>query len=64
MMLVGHGAGRVKGNLHVRAKDDTPKANILLTIAQTLGLDTDKVGDSTGTFSIWGNPCLNAPLFA
>src|SRR5262245_36124423 len=52
MLLLGHAAGRVKGNLHVRAKDDTPQANILLTIAQTLGLDADRVGDSTGAFAI------------
>jgi len=52
MVLAGRAGGRVKGNLHVRAKDDTPQANLLLTIVQTLGVTTDKVGDSTATFSI------------
>jgi len=52
MLVVGHASGRVKGNLHVRAKDDTPQANLLLTLMQTLGVNCDKVGDSTGSFTI------------
>lgn len=52
MLLAGRACGQVKGNLHVRAKDDTPQANILLTVMQKLGVDVDKIGDSIGTFSI------------
>src|SRR5438477_3825045 len=51
MVLMGKASGRVKGNLHVRAADDTPQANILLTVAQKLGLDNDSVGNSTGSFT-------------
>jgi hypothetical protein len=52
IVLMGHASGALKGNLHVRAKDDTPQANILLSVAQKLGLDVESVGNSTGTFVI------------
>lgn len=52
MILAGRAGGSVKGGIHVRAKDDTPQANILLTVVQALGIDVDTVGNSTGTFSI------------
>lgn len=51
-LLAGHACGRVEGNLHVRAVDETPQANALLTVMQALQMDIDKVGDSTGAFSI------------
>jgi Protein of unknown function (DUF1552) len=52
MVLFGHASGKVKGNLHIRAKDDTPQANLLLATVQALGLDVQTVGNSTGTFEI------------
>jgi len=52
LVLLGHARGAIKGNLHIRAKDDTPQANILLSVVQKLGLDLDAVGNSTGTFAI------------
>jgi len=52
LALVGHASGAVKGNLHVRAADDTPQANALLTTMHSLGVDIESIGDSTGTFSI------------
>lgn len=52
MVLVGHAGGTVKGNLHVKAKDGTPQANILLTMMHKLGVDIENVGDSTGTFAV------------
>jgi hypothetical protein len=48
MLLAGHASGALKGNLHLRCKDDTPQANILLTMVNKLGVNTDTVGDSTG----------------
>jgi hypothetical protein len=48
MLLVGHANGQLKGNLHVREKEGTPMANILLTMLHKLGVDTASVGDSTG----------------
>jgi hypothetical protein len=52
IVLMGHARGAMKGNLHVRARDDTPQANILLSVVQKLGLDVESVGNSTGTFVI------------
>ena len=48
ILLAGHANGALKGNLHVRAKQGTPMANILLTMAQKLGMNVEKIGDSTG----------------
>ncbi len=52
VLLAGHASGRVRGNLHVRAADDTPQANALLSVLHSLGVDVETFGDSTGTFSI------------
>jgi hypothetical protein len=52
MVLAGHASGAIKGKLHIRAKDGTPQANILLTVMHKLGVDLPQVGDSTGTFTI------------
>ena len=52
MLLAGHANGALKGNLHLREKEGTPQANILLTMMHKLGVDVDSVGDSTGTLAI------------
>jgi hypothetical protein len=48
LLLLGHANGALKGNLHVRCKDETPEANVLLTMLHKLGIETDHFGDSTG----------------
>lgn len=52
IILLGHASGQLKGNLHVRTPDGTPMANVLLTMLRKLGVDQDKVGDSTGEIAI------------
>jgi hypothetical protein len=53
LFLAGHADGRLKGNLHVKAADGTPMANVMLTLLHGLGLDDMKsFGDSTGTFDL------------
>lgn len=52
MLLLGHASGQLKGNLHVRAQDGTPMANILLTMLRKLGVNQESVGDSTGEIAI------------
>jgi hypothetical protein len=52
LFLAGHAGGALKGNLHVRAKDSTPMANVLLTMLQKLGVNQEKFGDSTGVVAI------------
>jgi hypothetical protein len=52
LFLAGHANGRVKGNLHVVAKDGTSMANVLLSVLHKLGVPNNKIGDSTGEVSI------------
>jgi hypothetical protein len=51
-VLVGHASGSLKGNLHVRTKEDTPQGNGLLSVAQKLGLELNEFGNSTGAITI------------
>ena len=51
IVMLGHGGG-LKGNQHIATKDETPMANILLSIAQKLGVKTESFGDSNGTIAI------------
>jgi len=53
LFLAGHANGHLKGNLHLKAPDGTPMANVMLTILHDLGLDDlQTFGDSTGTFDL------------
>ena len=53
LVLLGHANGALKGNLHLKADDGTPMANVMLTLLRQLGLDDMKsFGDSTGEFSL------------
>jgi len=52
LFLAGHASGKVKGNQHIMTKDDTPMANVLLTMLQKTGVKTESFGDSTGTVAI------------
>jgi uncharacterized protein DUF1552 len=52
IFLAGHANGQLKGNLHIRAKDGTPMANVLLTMAHKLGVDVQSFGDSNGEMAI------------
>jgi hypothetical protein len=49
-LIAGHGGG-IKGGQHLAMPKDTPHANILLTMAQRAGVNLEKFGDSTGSFS-------------
>ena len=53
LLVFGHGNGRLPGNLHLKAPDGTPMANVMLSLMHTLGLNEMKsFGDSTGEFSL------------
>jgi hypothetical protein len=52
VLLVGHANGKLKGNLHVRCADETPFANVLLTMLHRLGIDQESIGDSTGEVAL------------
>ena len=52
LMLVGGGAGTLKGGRHVKYKDSPSNANLLLTLMDKLGVPVEKVGGSTGKLNI------------
>jgi Protein of unknown function (DUF1552) len=47
VVLVGGGAGNLKGGRHIRFKD-LPLANLHLTLLDQFGVPWDRIGDSTG----------------
>jgi hypothetical protein len=52
LILLGRGGGALEGGIHVKAADDTPMANVMLSVMHKLGLDDiQSFGDSTGEFS-------------
>ncbi len=46
--VIGGAGGNMKGGRYVRYPDDTPMANLLVSMVNKVGLPIDKVGDSTG----------------
>ena len=53
LVLFGRGGGMLKGNVHLKASDATPMANVFLTLLHNLGVDDmPQFGDSTGEFSL------------
>ncbi|HUU32700.1 MAG TPA: DUF1552 domain-containing protein [Vicinamibacterales bacterium] len=53
LFLAGHAGGRLKGNLHIRAADGTPMANVMLSMLHMLGLeDFSSFGDSTAAMDL------------
>jgi hypothetical protein len=52
LFLAGRAGGQLKGNLHHKAADGTPMANVMLTALQMLGVETTTFGDSSGTFDL------------
>ena len=52
LFLAGHAGGQLKGNLHRACASGTPQANALITVMHKLGVDVDRVGDSTGELDV------------
>ncbi|MFP5378708.1 MAG: DUF1552 domain-containing protein, partial [Vicinamibacteria bacterium] len=52
LFLVGHAGGRIKGHLHHIAPDGLPMANVMLSVAQMFGVETDSFGDSNAAFDL------------
>jgi Protein of unknown function (DUF1552) len=51
MAVLGGGAGRLKGNRHLRYPDKTPIANMHLTILDRIGVPMESFGDSSLKFT-------------
>jgi hypothetical protein len=46
-LVIGGGAGTLKGGRHLKFKDHTPMTNLLLTVLDKAGVRMEKLGDST-----------------
>ena len=49
-LLLGGGAGTLKGGRHLVYPEDTPLTNLQVTLLNKLGVPTEQLGDSTGPF--------------
>ena len=55
LFIVGGAKGRLEGNLHLRAPDGTPMANVMLSLLHALGLDDMRsFGNSSAPFALSG----------
>jgi hypothetical protein len=53
LALLGGANGHLKGNLHIKAADGTPMANVMLGVLHVLGLDDlTTFGDATGELDL------------
>ena len=52
IMVVGSGAGQIKGGRHVRVVKDTSIANLHTTLLDKMGMPVERLGDSTGTVTV------------
>jgi len=52
LLLMGRAGGALAGNLHVKAADGTPMANVMLAALQKLGVEIDSFGDSSGALDL------------
>jgi hypothetical protein len=48
ILVAGGAAGRLKGGRHLKYPENTPMANLLLSILDKAGVEQESVGDSTG----------------
>ena len=51
LMVVGGGNGKLKGGQHLRYKEDTPLANLMVTLLDRAGVPTEGIGNSDGVLS-------------
>jgi hypothetical protein len=51
-LLVGGGAGAMKGNRHIKAAPQTPMANLMLSLTEKFGIEAESFGISTGRVEI------------
>ena len=52
ILLVGGASGGLKGGRHITYSEDTPMANLLMAIMDTLGVPMDQVGNSNGMLDV------------
>ncbi len=53
LLFLGHGNGLLQGDVHIKAPDDTPMANAMLSLLHMMGVDDlGSFGDSDGLLSL------------
>ena len=52
VLLVAGGVAGIEGGRHIRRPQDTPMANLYLTLLEKLGIQLDIFGDSTGKLDL------------
>jgi len=52
LVLVGGGAGTLRGGQHLAFSDKPPMANLLVTLMDKLGVPVERIGGSTGKLAI------------
>jgi Protein of unknown function (DUF1552) len=52
ILLAGGGAGRLQGGRHIHAAEDTPFANLLVSVLHKLDVPVESFGDSTGALDV------------
>jgi hypothetical protein len=51
LTVFGRAGGRIRGGQHLRYAEETPMANLCLTLLHRAGIPAESLGDSTGDFS-------------
>ena len=54
ILLLGRGAGRLKGGRHINYKDKPSMANLLVTLMEKMDMPVEKVGGSNGKLQLDG----------
>ena len=49
--VFGKAYGKIKGGQHLKYPQNTPHANLMLTLLDRAGVPVEKIGDSSGTFA-------------
>jgi hypothetical protein len=52
ILLAGGAAGQIKGGRHVRLPEDTPLANLHLTVIDKMGIPAERFADSTSGLKV------------
>lgn len=52
ILVAGGGAGRLRGGRHIRYREQTPMANLLVGLLDRAGVHVERFGDSTGRIDL------------
>ena len=52
ILIAGGGAGRLKGDRHIKVTNDTPLSNLLVGMLEVAGIHSNHLGDSSGRIEL------------